>query len=67
MMLLKNMTVLYTHVPEAEATLYYACGEQDGKMYETHYTLQDATLRLLNAFQIDELVTRELAANICEL
>lgn len=68
-MKLKHMKVQYTHIPEAGCTLYYAFGvdPEDGKMYESHYELLDTTVRLLDRYQLEVLVTRELAAGIVEV
>lgn len=66
-MILKHMQVQYNRMPDRPATLYYACGKQDGKMYESHVVVNDAETITKTREQIDKYVTQKLQQGIREL
>jgi hypothetical protein len=61
------MVTQYNRIPNQAATLYYAYGEQKGKMYESHLVVKDVETITKSRNQIDEYITKKLEQNITEL
>lgn len=66
-MKLKHMAVKFTEIPAQHATLYYAYGEQDGRMYESHALVTNMEILPLQTEQLNLYVTNKLEAGIREL
>lgn len=66
-MKLKHMAIKFTEIPEQRATLYYACGVEDGRMYESHALVTDMEIIPLQTEQLNMYVTKKLEASIVEL
>jgi hypothetical protein len=64
---LKHMHVQYNRIPNQAATLYYAYGEQDGRMFESNVVVNDTETITKSREQIDYHVTQQLEQGIREL
>lgn len=66
-MKLKDMLTQYNRIPNQAATLYYAYGEQNGKMFESSIVVNDTETITKSREQIDNYITRKLNESITEL